>query len=461
MKFPKLTQRPAHTLLFVTEVKTFRVDTDRKGVLLGDALAIDVGCKSAAGLAKAFDKIAQAGAPLGGKVWVLFLRLTALHISVPTLQVKGVDEATLAQALQFEAEGMTGLSSMDMRIAYRFLKAEDEMSDYWLVQMEQLAWDDLIKAVKQHKCRLAGVLHPGALPMAIQDTQAAEWLRLEAWSTQLLALHRNEAHLNMLALTFDNPHWQAELEQWLQDQGAVSISESLLNNRLEMLPDLAQHFSLNETRHLTEWLSLWAQVLIKSRAAEAAVLKPQSNVNPDVVWMLSSGLSALLLCGIHAGWFMQQRVYFEAETARLSQVEKNIGELRKQIADNSEQKEKLEQKLNTIATNLDLIPDLIKTLQQRPALLLQALAIGRQQDLIIETLESQGNELVVGGIALQQQLPNQLAGFLNQHLQAMKWQVESPTKENMALFEDSPGPWSFKMKLIDIGISKVAEAAKE
>lgn len=426
-----------------------------------DVETIEYGCKSTAGLAKAFAKIAENSAPLGRKVWLLFLRLPGLMISVPSMQVQGIDEAMLTQALQFEAEGMTGVSSQEMRVAYQFLKAEDEMSDYWLVQIEQLAWDDLLKAVKQQKCQLAGLLHPGVLPVSVHDAEAPEWLRLEAWSNQLLALHRNESRLSLQALSFDNTHWQAELEQWLQDQGPVPVSETLLNYRVEMLPDTEHHYSLAETSQLAQWLELWSETLIGRKAAEAAVLKQSANINVDLAWMAGSGLAALLLCGLHAGWFMHQRAYFDGEAERLAKIEKAIGDVRKQIKDSGEQKEKLEKKLGKMTADADLIPNTIKKLQQRPALLLRALADGRDEQLIIETLDSSLDEVTVGGITLQQHLGNRLASYLAVSLRDLNWRVESPTKENMALFEAEAGPWSFKMKLVDEGIPGFAEAEKK
>lgn len=448
-------------MLFINGDKTFRVDADRKGVLMSDVETIEYGCKSTAGLAKAFVKIAENTDPLGGKVWLLFLTLPSLLISLPSMQVQGVDEAMLTQALQFEAEGMTGVSSQEMRVAFQFLKAEDEMSDYWLVQIEQLAWDDLLKALKQRKCQLGGLLHPGALPVSIHDAEAPEWLRIEAWSNQVLALHRSETRLSMQALSFDNPHWQAELDQWLQDQGESPVSETLLNYRVEVLPDTEHRYDLFDGSQLAQWLGLWAQTLIGRKAAEAAVLKLTANFNVDLAWMAGSGLAALLLCGLHAGWFMHQRVYFEGETERLTKVEKAMADLRKQISASSDQKQKLETSINKISADAELIPNTIKKLQQRPALLLRALADGRHEQLIIETLDSRLDEVVVGGITLQQHLGNELAGYLNGGLQDLNWRVESPTKENMALFEGEAGPWSFKLKLVDEGIPGFAVAEKK
>lgn len=449
---PKSGRRPAHTLLFITEVKTFRVDADRKGLLVGNVSIIEHGCKAPANLAKAFNRIAENTNPLGRKVWLLFLRLPCFLINLPTMQVRGIDDAMLAQALQFEAEGMTGVSSAATMMAFQFLREEHEMSDYWAVQIDRLVWSDLLKSLKQYKSQLAGLLHPSALPVSIHSPQAPEWLRIEAWSTMLVALHRNESRLSIQSLSFDNNHWQVELDQWLEEQGPIQVSEALLNNKVEMLPTTAQQFSLNEEAHLEQWLGLWARTLSVQRQPEVAVLKPVASINPDWLWMAGSGLAALLLCGLHAGWFIYQRHHLESETGRLTQVQKAMSELSKQFSESSDQKDKLERIFSKIETNADLIPNTVKMLQQRPALLLQALANGRHDELIVETIDSQLHNVTVGGVILQLNLGSKLASYLDHTLKDAHWQVVETPIENLKLFDGEPGPWSFKMKLDDKGL---------
>ncbi|MGR8941736.1 MAG: PilN domain-containing protein [Gammaproteobacteria bacterium] len=452
MKISARNKRPPHTLLFVTEEKTFRADADRRGILLGEVETIEHGSKTTAHLARAFARIADGTGPLGRTLWILFMRLPALLVSVPTMQVRDVEPALLTQALQFEAEGMTGMSALESMVAFSFLQADNDMSDYWLAQIEQLAWDDLHKAVRQRKCRLGGVLNPGALPLALSDPGADEWLRLEAWASQLIAVHRSEARAGLQVFGFDSPHWRAELEQWLRDQEAVKVSETLLNSRIEMLPPTDRLLSLHNESDMTAWFGLWAQCLIRERGEGAAVLRPAGQVNMDAVWMGGSAIAALLLCGLHAGWFVYQQGYFENETKRLTQVEKDMVALRKQITEIGEQKDKLGTRLSKSSAEADSIPGTIRKLQERPALLLQALADNRDERLIVETLNSQGDQVEIGGVTLQPHIGNQLAGALGESLRDLNWKVDLPAKQNMELFDGEPGPWSFTLKLADQGI---------
>ncbi|WP_031435600.1 hypothetical protein [Methylomarinum vadi] len=459
MKLPSFGKRAAHTLLFITEVKTFRVDADRKGVLLTDLETIERGCEEPARLAKTLQKISDQTVPFGRKLWLLFLRLPTHLVNVPSLQVQGVDENTLTQALQFELEGITGQSSQDSRIAFRFVRSDDDMSDYWLTQIDQLALDDLLKAAKQCKTKLAGLLHPGGLPLALAKPEAPEWLRLEAWPNQLHVLRQTEDHSNLQVFSFDNPHWRSELEQWLDDAGTDTPRETLLNNKLEVLPDSDAQFRLNEEHDLNAWLGLWAQTLIATKHPPIPLITPPSRYNPDIAWMAGTGGGALLLCLLHAGWFIQQSRHYQAEADALSQTDRSMQALRKQINQSRDQKAALEKKLGKLTGDADLIPNTLATLQHRPARLLRELANGRDQELVVETIEQRNNDIVVTGVTLKPHLANQLASHLQANLADLNWQVQAPTKVAMDLFEDH-GPWSFELRLIDEGIPGFGEDEK-
>ena len=86
---------------------------------------------------------------------------------------------------------------------------------------------------------------------------------------------------------------------------------------------------------------------------------------------------AALLCGLHGVWFMQQRTYYEAKAQRLTKMDKSLTDLNKKIAEGNDQKALLETKLNKMSADGDLVPSVIRKLQQRPALLMRALAEGR------------------------------------------------------------------------------------
>ena len=223
MKFPSITKRPAHTLLFITEVKTFRLDVDKTGVMSGNPEMIAVNCASPAKLADCIGTIAANSGPLGRKLWLLCIGLPITLLSLPSMQVEGVDEATLIQALQFELEGLTGQPSLDMQLAYQLLSNKDEMSTYWVSQINQLQFEDVSKAVKNAGSHLSGLINPAALPLSLQNPEQDDWLRVECWPHQLAALRQSpEDGFSLQLFSLDNRNWHLSLSYGLDEGQRVN-----------------------------------------------------------------------------------------------------------------------------------------------------------------------------------------------------------------------------------------------
>lgn len=451
MKLPAFSNRPAHTLLFITEVKSFRVDVDKAGALLGHAEMIAAACPNSAKLGECVSQVAANSRPFGRKVWLLYVRLPITLLSIPSMQVEGVDEATLIQALQFELEGLTGQSSLDMQLAYQLLSNKDEMSSYWVSQINQLHFEDVQKAVKKAGSKLAGLLHPAALPLSLENPERQDWLRMECWPTQLAALRQHPEHgFSLRLFAFDSRRWQAELEQWLAEQGQVGHSETLLNNKIELLPDTAFYLHLNEVDPVADWLLAWAQALVKKELPAVPVLRYQSKINKDLLLMASGGLVALVLCSGHAGWHVYQANQFTAEFTALQQVETSMTALRKTLTDNQDKRDKLKAKIDKLKGDSETLPKLIEGLQQRPAKLLEALAKGRPENLLVESIAVDKDEVNISGISLDAISANELSNYLGKQLTTLGWSVIAPAKKNLELFADG-GPWEFQLKLLDLG----------
>ena len=161
MQLPSFTKRPPYTLLYITEVKTFRIDCDRNGVMLGEIEVIDAYCESASALPIAIDDVLMLSSALGKKVWILYVRLNTFQLTLPAAQVENVDDEILQQALQFEYEALTGNSLTNNQLAYQFLGTDDEMSSYWLNIVAKETLTDLTAKLKKASCKLAGLTHPG------------------------------------------------------------------------------------------------------------------------------------------------------------------------------------------------------------------------------------------------------------------------------------------------------------
>ena len=453
MKFPSFAKRSAHTLLYITEVKTFRVDVDKAGVMIGNAEMIAVLCAGPAKLAECVSAIAAKSRPLGRKVWLLSVGLPVTLLSIPSMQVEGVDEATLIQALQFELEGLTGQSTLDTQLAYQMLSNKDEMSNYWVSQIDQLYFEDVSKAVKKAGSRLSGLMSPAGLPLCLQNPEQPDWLRLECWSHQLVALRKSlEDGFSLLALSFDNRNWRTQLEKWLVQQGEAPHSETLLNNKIEVLPDTAFRRHLNDVGSVADWLLLWAGELVKKAPPATPILRYQSKLNKNLLLMASGGSVALLICLGHLTWHLYQANTYTVEFEALQKVETAIIAQRKALSVDQDKRDKLKIKIDKLKGDSETLPKLIKGLQDRPAQLLAALGQGRPENLLVESITNDKDEVKISGLSLDATSANELSAYLEKYLAGLGWSFVAPTKKNLELITGG-GPWEFEIKLLDLGVN--------
>lgn len=462
MKLPSFSPRSAHTLLYITPDKTFRIDTDRKGVVIGTLQTIEVTCESAGGLPYCLETIAKQTDKLGRKLWLLYSHLNTYSLSLPSIQVEGVGDEILEQALQFEYEALTGNSAMKSQLAYRFIGEADEMSNYWITVVARETLTKLITQAKKAGCKWGGLMHPGGLPELLSAHEQPSWLRIETWATEIYALtEKPDTGFSLQVIPMsNNANWQAELEQWVQDIGRVEQSETIMGFTIEYLSPTDKIYHFNKNEDLLFWLSLWAKHLAVKFTGDIPLLKEQTKVNMDLVYMLGTGFSALLLCGAHFTWNLYLKNQFEQDYQYIKQVDKEMNDLRKAIIANKEKTAELQKQLDTLGGNISIIPYAIASLQKRPAELLYRLATGSPEDLIIERIRSEQDKVVISGVALQPQLANELTEKIEADLRKVSWLVNPPTKKDMAIFEQG-GPWSFEIVLDDEGLQGFAKQPAE
>lgn len=460
MKLLKFKDRPAHTLLVVMADKSYRLDADKHGTALTELQEIDAGCALPAKLPGCIKGLADATGALGRKTWVLFAFLPMQLLTLPAMQVAGVKDDVLLQALQFELEGVTGQATAGQALAYRLFNAQDELNQYWLTYIDALTLEDVNAVLRKAGSTLGALLHPGGLSAYIGNPAQSAWLRIEAWPEQVLALSSVNGDSDMRSFAFDTRHWQAALESWWSRAPGNTATETLLYNRIEVLPETQRVFHLHTVDDAALWLSLWAQTLIAQKTPPMPLLKPPPLFNYELAASIASGAAVLLLCLAHLLWNLKQTNYYEAETAQLKQTEQSMQALRKQITALQDEQTKLDAKLAKLRSDIEAIPKTLAALRQRPVKLLEALAQGRPQDLVVEEIASNQDAVTVKGVTLQAGLANQLSAHLETQLSGLNWQVAAPAKEDMHLFEGG-GPWSFSLALQDQGLAASADKTRE
>ncbi len=462
IKLPFASKRPAQTLLFITEVKTFRIDTDSHGIMMGVAETITFKCPNTGKIGECVNFVIANTPALGKKVWILYVRLPMSLLTIPTMQVEGLEDNALLQALQFELDSLTGQPPLqEQQLAHQLLSQKDEMNTYWITQIDKIHLDETHLILKKAGSRLLGLLHPAAMLKSIYHSDSVNWLRFECWSQQLVAIHFDQENgLNLLIVPFADRNWSNKVDQWANQQGFVENSETLLNNKIEVLPETAATLHLNDADAVSNWLTLWANVLNQKDPPNIPILTFQSNVNTDLLLMASGGAGALVIVLLHVGWNFYQIHQDTNEIDRLSKIETSVNAARKNITDTTTKIETLKARIEKLQKNTDILPDLIQGIQNRPANLLAALSKGRTQKLLVETIDLDKEDLKISGLSLDSTSVNDLSNFLEQELKTSGWAVETPTKKNLELFNDG-GPWEFEIKIQDLGLEMFNTAKPE
>jgi len=454
MKLPFLKSRPANTLLYITEGKTFRVDMDKHGVMQGELEVLELRCDSTRQLANTLENILEVARPLAKKVWLMYVRLPTQVFSLPSVQVAGAEEEMLKQALLFEYESLTGETVTHSHLAYHLMGDADEMSEYWVTVLAKETFTKITEALKSKGCKLAGLLHPGGLPVVLGGEKAASWLRIETWSNTVFAINQTvDEDLSLQVFqSEENSNWQTEVDHWILETGEVARSETLMNNKVEYLPLTDESLRLTVDASLEFWLGRWADYLVNAEAPAIPLLNIQRKVNMDLVFMLGGGGLALALCVAHFTWNLYQRNEFSYKVEELTKTEKDMKSARAGGKKTQTENEKLETILTTLRSNVKVIPQMVSALQERPMLLLKGLAEAAPEDLIIESITINEDKYVeIKGVALQSHLINQLASGVKGEFVKLAWQVEAPTKTDLGAFETG-GPWEFSLLLKDQGL---------
>lgn len=454
MKLPFANARPAHTLLYITEAKTFRIDADRRGVMQGEAEVIEFRCDSSRSIPGVLEHSIENSPPLGKKLWILYVRLATYLITLPSVQVAGVEDEVLEQALLFEYESLSGQSVTNSQLAYQFVADADEMSSYWIILLAKETFTNINAALKVAHCKLGGVGHPGGLPFQLSGKDAPSWLRVETWSDSCFALTKNPDSGFSLQIfhSGQNSRWQDELAHWLAETGEVDKSEAVLNNKIEFLPEIEDRYHLTLDGALSYWMGLWTDYLVNNSEPAVPLLNTQRKVNMDLLFMLGGGSLALALCVGHFSWNLYQRNDYEFKIAQLQETEKNIKTARDGINKTRSEATVIEQKVQLLRKNVKVIPAAMAALQQRPMALLLGLSKHAPEDLLIESVSvDEERQIVITGVSLQSLLINDLASNVKGDFAALGWRVKTPYKTDLQAFADG-GPWEFKLELVDEGL---------
>lgn len=408
------------------------------------------------GLAELVGRAMGMGSDTARKVWVLFSDMWTQVLDLPAAATRGVPPAQLKQALSFEATPLSGIELHDSAIGFVPMGSTAGRAHYWITQISSGALDQTAEALRSAGAKLAGLMHPGALPAPLMpgDPAPGAWQRCELWPDVIICVHGPADGRPRVAVINADPkqaQWRTPVEAWREDMGDVDHYELLTTDpQSEVYQPGQEPLVLDEKDTLVSLMTGWAQELAGG-APGAPVLRPvRRPISRRTRVVLACALATVALAGslAHGAW---QHSRIADARHRLQQVRQPLEEaanirkqtetLRVEVARLSERRETLSEQHSANAARL-------AAHRQRFHALLEALAEERPTDLVVQGIESDWANTRITGICMRPASADALAAALAETVSGFYWEVGPASKKAERILKDG-GPWAFEIPLSD------------
>lgn len=382
----------------------------------------------------------------GGKTYVLCSDLWTQTLGLANISTKKMAADELAAALNFEAETLSGQSAFESSVAVQALPAGNA---YWIVQPRTADFVQADQIIHQAGSRLAGLGHPGGLPVALSGAEKAlPWSRIEFWPDAVLFLRGNAQGQTQVQVVNADPQtglWKADWEAWRQEAGGGQQPEALIGpGAVVTVPSLVHAISLEKTAELSAWLTAWAKHLDGGSVAAPLLRPAKKPMSTPQRWAIAVGLAAAVLLGSASLHYLLDR-NLRVASAELQQIEaqkKALADIQKQNDDLKARQQDLRGQIDGMETSLKVLA----THRQRLSLFLTRLSELHPEHLVVDKIDIEAGEPRLRGHCLQPELADQFANQLAQALLDQGWEVQSPKKVALKVAVDG-APWSFDIQL--------------
>jgi len=390
----------------------------------------------------------------GGKVWILCEDLSTQTVSLPASAVAGLENAQVARALCFEAEPLSGIPAIEAAAAFQPLTNDLAQRDasqraFWVTVIESPILERIQAAVKRAGGRLAGMVHPAGVPFAL-DTKAGDtWKRVEFWNQMTMCVAKAgpaEVTRQLMGTGAGQGRIQPSIARWLQNTQAPH--SEWLGDDAPPPDERMQAYNLAVDSALSAWLNAWARHLNSGALkvpAIAPVVRPLTN--RQLFWCAIAAEAVIIaLCYGHSQWITRQKREIDAELAKQSEPAKQLAQLTKKTDELKTQFDTLHagnQKAQVSATegNTEMTMWRARILQ-----LIKNLGEQRPDDLMIQSIVSDGTGIKLKGICLEAAQADELASRLELRLRGAGWEIHPAEKQGQQLLENG-GPYHFSMVL--------------
>lgn len=432
------------------------------------------------------------GGRAGKRVWVLDSGVWLGDVGLSGSAVAGLTDKELAGPAAFEAEGVSDLRPDEATTAVQRRRMVEQEDQFLVAQARRSDLVAVAKAVKGVGSRLAGMRHPAGLPSSLEGTEStagggaaaggAAWRRVEFWSDSIvLAEHRAGRVMLQPLGVGPGSEWRRVLDGLLRGSEPTELDHTLLAPGVKVrggadwgerpaesetarwlaaVEDVADDASatevlvdLAEDDAADRFAAAWAAALAAEEGPDGG---PSPTLSPPKApaarWpAVLAGLVAVAGAGVTV---LEQR---EAEQEAVRRLERRLevaqGDDRSLAAlgkDASAAKKELRAQEGVLKELEEDIarasrkdgPEPIPRPDRRPALaaLISALTASSSGQLVIESINDEGDRHAIQGRALTSGAASGLAGELDRRLRST-WIVYPARIE--AVGEGDRALWSF------------------
>ncbi len=381
----------------------------------------------------------------GKKVVILSSDFWTQTLMLPNIASTSMAPDELASALNFEAESFSGQSAFESTIGVHALPPGQ---GYWIVQARTADFEQASEIVARAGSRLAGLGHPGGVPVALGDDakSAQRWARMEFWPDAVMLVRRETGGAFPVQVLNSDPQlgrWKPEWAAWSQDLTATELETLAGPAMAPPSVSAVRSITLNDEASLTRWLSAWAECL-NSKSAGIPLIRPARkpmSVGLSVGIGLLLGVLVLVGCGALHFWLAGVLRSSQDELKHHQEHTKEIADIKKQMDDIRAKQVDLQTQIKNLETSLKVMG----THRHRLGKLLTALREIHPEDLYIEKIDADAGDPRLRGHCLRPELADQFANRLANALMDQGWEVQTPKKEALKVAANG-GPWSFDIQ---------------
>ncbi|HYV34906.1 MAG TPA: hypothetical protein VE988_04325 [Gemmataceae bacterium] len=393
------------------------------------------------------------GPKVGKQVWVLSSDLWTQSMSLPAVRTTGLEDAELATALNFEAEGMSGQAAFESAVGFTSQSANTGERGFWIVQARTSDLELMEETVRRAGAALAGIAHPAGVPFALGSHGAGSWQRLEMWADAVVCVfgeQQGKPEVHVINSAPQLNQWQNEWEQRRGEQAGGSHQEVLVDVGVTSAGTKTREVvvRLEDEPALRAWLTAWAAALTRKSVRVPVVRPPRRPMAAGRRAALAVALAvvAVALCVAHNTWFNNTMLDYQKDAQAAAEPTKRMAELQKRAKELEGERTKLVAQLDKHGLQLDNF----QLQRQRMISLMTCLSQYRLDDLMIEKVDSHGGEPRVHGICWDPELADKYASKLSEILPAHGWKVDAPKKKTQELIAGG-GPCTFEIQLHAVG----------